>query len=436
MKPDETHDPSLQSWVASANGHEQFPIQNLPLGVFQPASGAPRIGVAIGDQILDLRGLLQSGVTPADLSDIPPEMAGDDLGAFFALAAPRRRALRASLSRLLRADRGAVSEPHLRPHLHEARACRMALPARIGDFSDFYAGIHHAINAGRQFRPDQPLLPNYKHVPIAYHGRSSSIGVSGMTLRRPMGQVTGREGETPTLAPSVRLDFELELGVWLAGGNELGHAIPISQAPDHAAGYCLLNDWSARDIQAWEYRPLGPFLAKSFASTVSPWVVTQEALIPFRVAQPPRPEGDPAPLPYLTDPKDQAAGALNIELELYLKTAQMAGDGPGDRITRTNARQLYWTVAQMIAHHTVNGCNLRPGDLFGTGTISSQTRDGFGSLLEITEGGRTPLDLSTGETRCFLEDGDTVTIRARASGAGYVPIGFGECHATVTAAST
>uniref|UniRef100_UPI0026188D6A fumarylacetoacetase n=1 Tax=Novosphingobium sp. TaxID=1874826 RepID=UPI0026188D6A len=290
----------------------------------------------------------------------------------------------------------------------------------------------HATNIGRQFRPDNPLLPNYKHVPIGYHGRASSVRPSGVPVVRPKGQRKPPEAEQPVYGPCARLDYELELGVWIAQGNEPGDPIAIGTAVDHVAGFCLLNDWSARDLQAWEYQPLGPFLAKNFHTTVSPWVITAEALAPFRVAQPPRPAGDPAPLPYLWDDGDQARGALAVDLEVLISTAAMRAAGlPPHRLSHGPATNMYWTVAQIVAHHASNGCDLRPGDLLGTGTISAPTPDGYGSLMELSTGGKTPVTLPSGETRSFLEDGDEVILAATARAAGFAAIGFGECRATV-----
>jgi fumarylacetoacetase len=318
------------------------------------------------------------------------------------------------------------------PCLFDRAAATPHLPAAIGDYTDFYVGIHHATNVGKVFRPDNPLLPNYKHVPIGYHGRASSIRPSGVPVVRPNGQRKAADADAPVFGPSQRLDYELEMGVWIGRGNALGTPIPISEAADHIAGLCLLNYWSARDIQAWEYQPLGPFLAKNFQSTISPWVVTGGALAPFRTAQPPRPEDDPKPLPYLWDEGDQAHGALAIELEVFLSTAQMrdAGMAP-HRLSRGPAASMYWTIAQIVAHHSSNGCNLNPGDLLGTGTISAPTPDGYGSLLELSGGGKTPIALPTGETRTFLSDGDEITMRACAKAEGYVSIGFGDCTATI-----
>jgi fumarylacetoacetase len=423
---DETHDPALTSWVASANGHGDFPIQNLPFGVFAPRGEDARIGVAIGDAILDLRAAAQAGLLPEDAT---PACADPTLNRLMALPAEPRRTLRRWLSAAL--AHGPMRAV-LTPMLHDAGACALLLPAQIGDYSDFYVGIHHANNIGRQFRPDAPLLPNYKWVPIGYHGRASSIRPSGMPVVRPRGQCKPPEIESPTVGPTQRLDYELELGVWMGPGNDLGTPIPIGEAADHIAGFCLLNDWSARDFQAWEYQPLGPFLAKSFHSTISPWVVTPEALAPFRIAQPPRPEGDPAPLAYLSDADDRAHGALGITLEVFLSTSAMRERGmTAQRLSAGPASNMYWTVHQIVAHHASNGCNLQPGDLLGTGTISAPTADGFGSLMELTEGGREPIRLASGETRGFLEDGDEVVLTAKASAPGRVAIGFGECRAMV-----
>lgn len=431
---DATHDPKLRSWVESANGHPDFPIQNLPLGVFVPPGGgpvaAPRGGVAIGDMILDLAGAQAAGLFRGEAERAAAAATSDSLNALFALGAGPRRALRERLSALL-AD-GAEERPRVERLLYPAAECEVRLPARIGDYTDFYAGIHHATNTGRQFRPDNPLLPNYKYVPIGYHGRASSVVPSGTPVRRPNGQRKPAKEEVPSFGPSRNLDYELELAVWIGPGNAMGEPIPIGRAAEHVAGFGLLNDWSARDIQGWEYQPLGPFLGKSFATTVSPWVITPEAMAPFRAPQAPRPEGDPRPMDYLLDEADQASGALELELEVLLLTPGLKEKGlPPHRLSLGTARDLYWTVAQLVAHHACGGCNLQPGDLFGTGTISGQQEGGFGSLLEITQGGRKPVELASGETRRFLEDGDEVILRARARREGFAPIGFGECRGVV-----
>jgi fumarylacetoacetase len=433
---DQTHDPKRRSWVASANGHPDFPIQNLPLGIVRPPGEGPRGAVAIGDEVLDLSRALECGLLDGLAAEAARAASGPTLNPFFALPQETRAALRRRLSDLLDADgaeRGRV-EPLRGRILHQASACTMQMPARIGDYTDFYAGIHHATNVGKQFRPDNPLLPNYKYVPIGYHGRASSIGISGGEVRRPSGQRKPAADTVPSFGPSRNLDYELELGIWVGPGNALGEPIPIGEASCHVAGFCLLNDWSARDIQGWEYQPLGPFLAKSFASTISPWVITAEALAPFRIPQAARPEGDPAPLDYLLDAADQQGGGLDLELEVLLVTPELTERGlPPHRVALSNARHLYWTAAQMVAHHASGGCNLQPGDLFGTGTISAPDEGGYGSLLETTNGGRQPLTLDSGETRRFLEDGDTVILRAAARRDGFVGIGFGECRATIVA---
>ncbi len=423
---DHTHDPSLQSWVASSRGHPDFPIQNLPLGVFSPLAGAPRGGIAIGDEILDLRAVHEAGLLDEEAQAAAAACAGPSLNALLAMGEAPRQALRDAVSALL--QEGSDERPHL---LHRAADCLMYLPAHVGDYTDFYAGIHHATAVGKQFRPDSPLLPNYKWVPIGYHGRASSLSLSG-DVRRPNGQRKPAAETVPSFGPSRNLDYELELGIWVGAGNALGTAIPIGAAARHIAGYCLLNDWSARDIQGWEYQPLGPFLAKSFRTTVSAWIVTPEALAPFRVPQPARPEGDPAPLPYLLDALDQQSGALDLELEVLLTTPGMKRQRLAPhRLSLGRATDLYWTPAQLLAHHASNGCNLNPGDLLGTGTISSPNPEGSGSLLEITQGGRAPITLPSGEVRRFLEDGDEVALRARAQRPGAASIGFGECRGVV-----
>jgi len=426
---DETHDPDRISWVAGADGHGDFPVQNLPFGIFSPIGGAARAGVAIGDAILDLRAAAFAGLLPQASVEA---VSGTALNALFALPAAERLALRRRLSALLSDE---VHRIDIEGFLYRAVDCALHLPATIGDYTDFYVGIHHANNIGKQFRPDSPLLPNYKYVPIGYHGRASSIRPSGLPVVRPNGQRKAPNEDAPSFGPSRRLDYELELGIWIGRGNELGRPIPIGEAGDHVAGYCLLNDWSARDLQAWEYQPLGPFLAKNFHSTISPWVVTAEALAPFHVAQPVRPAGDPRPLPYLWSDEDQASGALAIDLEVHIQTAGMreAGLAP-HRLSRGPASNMYWTVAQIVTHHASNGCNLNPGDLMGTGTISAPDAAGYGSLMELSGGGARPLALSNGETRTFLEDGDEIILSASASADGYVPIGFGTCRAIVAPA--
>lgn len=429
---------ATRSWVESANDHPDFSLANLPLGVFSRDGDEPRGGVAIGDRILDLRAACEAGLFQGQALDAAQAASGDSLNAFFALGAPARKALRDALQALL--GEGSTQREQLRRMgealLQPMERCRLHVPARVGDYTDFYVGIHHANNVGKLFRPDNPLLPNYKYVPIGYHGRASTIDVSGATVKRPNGQTLPPGASEPTFGPSKRLDHELELGIWIGPGNSRGEPIPIGRAPDHVAGFCLLNDWSARDLQAWEYQPLGPFLSKSFATSVSPWVVTPEALEPFRCAQPARPEGDPQPLPYLYDQGDQQQGALDIELEVLLLTDAMRSKGlAAQRIALSSTRTMYWTVAQMVTHHSVNGCSLQPGDLFGSGTLSGSSPDSLGSLLEITQGGKQPLELANGEKRTFLEDGDEIILKARCRRDGYASIGFGECRGRVTAAA-
>jgi fumarylacetoacetase len=424
---DETHDPQATSWVEGADGHAEFPVQNLPLGVFSPPGGGKRGGVAIGDFVLDLSAV--AGLLEREASDAARLASGETLNALFAEGNAAADALRKGVFALLT---DSSNKREVAPALIPASDCRLHLPFAIGDYTDFYTGIHHATNVGKQFRPDNPLLPNYKYVPIGYHGRASSIRPSGGDVRRPQGQRKSPDGDTPLFGPSQRLDYELEMGIWTSGSNELGSDIKIAEAAEHIAGLCLLNDWSARDLQAWEYQPLGPFLAKNFHSTVSPWVVTNAALAPFRIAQPPRPEGEPAPLPYLLDAEDQAHGAYAIEMEVSLLTAKMRDAGqPAERLSKGPMTSMYWTAAQLVAHHTVNGCNLQPGDLLGTGTLSGEAPESFGSLIELSEGGKAPLTLASGEIRSFLEDGDEVIMTAHAVREGFSAIGFGECRGRI-----
>ncbi|MED5608328.1 fumarylacetoacetase [Pseudomonas sp. JH-2] len=423
-----------RSWIESANGHPDFPLQNLPLGVFSSPGREPRGGVAIGEHILDLKAALAADLFEGEARHAAEAASGASLNAFFALGAGPRRVLREQLQALLAEGSPRQAQmQELGAGLLPAQAgCQLHLPAQVGDYTDFYVGIHHANNVGRLFRPDNPLLPNYKHVPIGYHGRASTVVASGAAVRRPNGQTLAPGAEAPAFGPSKRLDYELELGIWIGPGNAMGEAIGIGQAEQHVAGYCLLNDWSARDVQAWEYQPLGPFLAKNFATSVSPWVVTAEALAPFRKAQPPRPEGDPQPLPYLLDEHDQAHGALDIQLEVLLQTAAMREQGVEPvRLALSNTRNMYWTVAQMVAHHSVGGCKLQAGDLFGSGTLSGPQPEAFGSLLESTFGGKQPLELPGGEQRTFLQDGDEVIFRAWCECEGHPRIGFGECRGVI-----
>ncbi|MDH4581196.1 fumarylacetoacetase [Pseudomonas sp. BN415] len=432
-----TQTDNRRSWIASANGHPDFPLQNLPLGIFSPSNASPRGGIAIGDAIFDLKVASDAGLFSGEAAEAARSACSDSLNAFFALGASARRALRAQLQALLAEGSSAQArlEAMGQALLPSASTCRLHLPAKVGDYTDFYVGIHHANNVGRLFRPDNPLLPNYKYVPIGYHGRASTVCVSGTPVRRPIGQTMPPGNEVPNFGPSKRLDYELELGIWIGQGNEMGESIAIADAQQHIAGYCLLNDWSARDVQAWEYQPLGPFLAKNFGTTVSPWVVTAEALEPFRAAQPARTEGDPQPLPYLLDEADQAKGAFDIELEVLILTKAMREQGLAPhRLALSNTLNMYWTVAQMVAHHSVGGCKLQPGDLFGSGTLSGPQPEAFGSLLESTVGGKQAISLPSGEQRTFLEDGDEVILRARCQREGYPSIGFGECRGILLAA--
>ncbi|MGZ8156770.1 MAG: fumarylacetoacetase [Burkholderiales bacterium] len=426
----ETHDAARQSWVASANGHHSFPLQNLPFGVFCPPGEAPRGGVAIGNQIFDLKRTLEAGLFTGTAEQAARAASGETLNPLMALGRAARIELRRRLCELLAADTrdGREAQKHASGLVHEACDCTLRLPAAVGSYTDFFAGIHHATNAGVRMKREPPLLPNYKYVPVAYHGRASSVIVAGTALRRPSGQRKAPEDAEPTFGPSRKLDMELELGVWVGPGNTLGEPIPISRAAEHIVGLGLLNDWSARDIQSWEYVPLGPFLAKNFGTTVSPWIVTMEALAPFRKPQPPRPQGDPKPLPYLWDDADQESGAFDIALEALIGTDAMRSQGlPPQRLSSSNVKHLYWTLAQLLAHHTCTGCNLQPGDLFGSGTLSAPERSGWGSLWELTEDGAARIALPTGETRAYIEDGDEVILRARAEREGFAPIGFGDC---------
>ncbi len=433
---DETHDPRLTSWVTSANRPgSDFPIQNLPFAVFRRAGSAEtlRCGVGIGDEILDLTALGAAAPGAGPAAEAIAACAAPALNALMALGPRASVALRQMLSRLLRT--GAPHAEALNAALVPQAQAEFAVPARIGDYTDFYTSIHHATAVGRLFRPDQPLLPNYKWVPIAYHGRASSIGVSGQSVRRPHGQLMPRGAERPRLAPSERLDFELELGVLIGAGNPLGEPVPIERAEDHVFGLCLLNDWSARDVQGWEYQPLGPFLAKNFATTVSAWVVTLEALAPFRAPWR-RSSHDPAPLPYLDGAALRAAGTIEIQLEVALETATMRERGLApQRLAQTDFRDCYWSIAQMVAHHTVNGCNLEPGDVLGTGTQSGPLPEQAGSLLELAAAGSRPVELASAETRGFLADGDRVILRGWCERPGFARIGFGEAAGTVVSAA-
>ena len=431
----ETHDPDLRSWVESANQPgTDFPIQNLPFGVFQRAltPEPPRVGVAIGDRILDLRLCHRAGLFEGELAAVGEACLASSLNRLMALGPASWSALRRRVSDLLREDRRRALQKKVEPCLATMAEAVMRMPAEIGDYTDFYASIFHATNVGSMMRPDNPLLPNYKYVPIGYHGRASSVVISGTPVRRPAGQVKAESAMEPVFGASRRLDYELEVGFFVGPGNPLGSPIEVADSESHIFGACLVNDWSARDLQVWEYQPLGPFLAKSFATTISPWVITLEALEPFRVPALIRPEGDPEPLPYLEHPRQRSRGGLDLRLEVSLASDQMrAARMAPFVIARSSLRHLYWTPGQLLTHHASNGCNLRPGDLIASGTVSGPTRESRGCLLELTWKGEQPITLPTGEPRRFLEDGDEVILRGWCEREGWVRIGAGECRGTV-----
>lgn len=437
-----THDASLKSWVASAEAEGcDFPIQNLPFGRFRLAAKKDalpndwKIGLAIGDEILDLREALSIVAWQADIARMLTPLAAGNLNAHMAESPINRSVFRAAMSSALAV--GSSLESKLSNCLVPQASAEMSVPCRIGDYTDFFTSIYHATSVGKLFRPDNPLLPNYKYVPIGYHGRASSINVSGTNFKRPLGQILPPGQEAPVFAPSKRLDYELELAAYISASNVQGEPIVMEDAEDALFGLGLFNDWSARDVQAWEYQPLGPFLAKSFASTVSPWIVTMEALAPFRVPFM-RPGEDPQPMTYLASEKNSASGAISITLEVWLQTKTMADAGvSATKLSTSNfADASYWTLAQLVAHHTVNGCNLQVGDMFGSGTQSGPKPEEGGSLLELSKGGKQPLELPNGERRTFLEDGDTVIFRGHCIAAGHARIGLGEVRATVLPART
>jgi fumarylacetoacetase len=435
----ETHDPNLKSWVESANDPaSDFPIQNLPFGLFTlDPDDLPSIGIAIGEQVLNLSETAET-LWGDDLED---ELADacmlESLERVMSLAPEQLSELRRRVSRLLRADAPQREREVVAEFLLPQQEVQLVLPADIGNYTDFYASVYHATNVGKLFRPDQPLLPNYKWVPIGYHGRASSVVVSGTEVRRPLGQTLADGAERPEFGPSKVLDYELEVGFLVSQYNELGRPIRLDQAEEHIFGLCLVNDWSARDIQRWEYQPLGPFLSKSFATSLSPWVVTLEALAPFRAPAFQRPASDPEPLPYLASSANRAAGGFTIQLEALLLTAQMRERGlPPHRLSRSNTKDLYWTFAQMLTHHTSNGCNLRTGDLIASGTVSGATKESQGCLLELTTRGAEPIELPTGEQRRFLQDGDEVILRGWCERTGFQRIGFGECRGVIAPALT
>ncbi|WP_428717761.1 fumarylacetoacetase [Undibacterium curvum] len=436
LQLNETHDVNLRSWVTSANQPDtDFPIQNLPFAVFRRAGSHQnfRIGVAIGDQILDLAAAHAvhafAGFTELQGGHFTAAVNAANLNGLMQSGAPVWSALRLALSRVLR--EGSPLQGSLHACLSPQNTAEFALPAHIGDYTDFYTSIHHATAVGKLFRPDNPLLPNYKWVPIGYHGRASSIAVSGQHFRRPVGQTKPPTVDEPVFGPAKRMDYELEIGIFIGPGNALGDRIPMDQAESHVFGLCLLNDWSARDVQAWEYQPLGPFLAKNFASTISPWVVTLEALAPYRTVWQ-RDSADPQPMAYLEASSLRSSGAFDIELEVLLQTSKMRETGTAaQRLSLSNFRHSYWTVSQLVTHHTVNGCNLNAGDLLGSGTQSGPAPEEAGSLLELTEGGKKPLQLANGEQRIFMEDGDTIIMRGWAKKDGAARIGFGEVSGTL-----
>ena len=429
----ETHDPALRSWVDSANDPAtDFPIQNLPFGAFlSPDDESERIGVAIGDQVVDLFASFEAGAFETqgdDAREAARACAGPSLNPLMAMEPRFWSALRHALSRLLRESRENREALRLLP-LAEVD---LLMAVEVGDYSDFYASIDHALNVGRLLRPDQPLLPNYKYIPIGYHGRASSLVLSGHPVRRPRGQTKAPDAPAPSFGPSNLLDYELEVGIFVGPANELGWPTPLEESEARIFGLCLLNDWSARDIQGWEYQPLGPFLSKSFLTSLSPWIVTHEALAPFRAPSLSRPEGDPQPLPYLDGRLDRERGAFDVELEVCLRTEKMrAANAEPYRLSHSRLRDLYWTPAQMITHHGSNGCNLRPGDLLGSGTVSGPLKENRGCLLELTSRGAEPLELPSGEQRKFLLDGDEVILRGHCQKEGARRIGFGECRGVV-----
>jgi fumarylacetoacetase len=432
----ETHHASLESWVESANQPGcDFPIQNLPFGIFRTDRKADRVGTAIGDFVLDLGEAFRTGLLIGVDVTFAPFFQSSYLNPLMTLTPPERAEIRLSISRLLRtgSTRREDAEKLMTP-LHDALLLR---PSLQRGYTDFYASIHHATRVGQLFQPDQPLLPNYKWVPIAYHGRASTLLVSGTPVRRPNGQSKAPDAAEPSFGPSRRLDYELEVGFYGAGLQRIGEPLSIAKAEEHIFGVCLVNDWSARDIQAWEYQPLGPFLAKNFATSVSPWVVTMEALAPFRIPASQRPAGDPQPLPYLFSDDNQHSGGVDITLEVLLASAKMQLQGmPPVTLSRGSFRDMYWTMAQMVTHHTSNGCNLMAGDLLASGTVSGPRRESAGCLLELTEAGRRTITLPTGEERCFLEDGDEVILRGWCQRDGFRKIGLGECRGLILPAAS
>ncbi|WP_322011593.1 fumarylacetoacetase [Paraburkholderia sp. J12] len=430
---DFTHDPERISWVPGANGHNDFPVQNLPLGIFSSANMDRRAGVAIGDKIVDLRALYESVVSEDARAILEPVAYVKELNSFIARGEHPRIALRHLLFRFLTENpERLIEQTPLDSILIAMKDCTLHLPVRINNYTDFFAGVHHAENAARRRQIPGGQFPNYPYVPIAYHGRASSIRPSGHAMRRPRGQFRIADAPEPVVGPTRKLDFELEFGTWIASGNELGHPIDIRDAHQHIAGYCLSNDLSARDIQVWEAQPLGPFLAKNFGTVVSPWLITPEAIAPFRTARRARGPEEPAVLQYLDDTADAASGGVVVNLEVWLSSRQMrSAEIPATCISATSTRELYWTAAQMIAHHTIGGCDLQPGDLLGSGTISGTVPASGGSMIELTNDGASPVEIGNGELRAFLEDGDEVVFVGRCHRQGFASIGFGECRAVI-----
>ncbi len=426
---DRTHDPRVKTWVPSAIGHRHFPVQNLPLGMVDYA-GRPTVATRIGEEVLPLTAALGQGWGAGLTAELRDALTQQTLAPLASLSPTSWTILRHSLF-------DALTDPAYRPRLGVVLAPHQAvppcLPFVIGDYTDFYASIHHATNVGSMFRPEQPLLPNYKWVPIGYHGRSSSIVLDGTPVRRPVGQLRNPDGLSPVFEASRRLDYELELGFFIGGSQQLGETLTTEKAAERLFGAVLLNDWSARDIQSWEYQPLGPFLSKNFATSISPWIITRDALLPFRTTLPPRPAGDPAPLPHLQGPQSDLT--WRVDLEVSIHTPEMRSERrPPVLVTRVNyAEAMYWSPVQMIVHHTSNGCNLRQGDLLGSGTVSGTTPLSRGCLLERSWQGQDPVSLGQGETRKFLVDGDDVIVEGICNAPGAIPIGFGQCTGRVLA---
>jgi fumarylacetoacetase len=435
----QTHDSNLKSWIESANREDtDFPIQNLPFCVFTRACTYEnvRVGVAVGDFVLDVYACYECCLFDDESFTLAVGTNNYCLDhSIMKKNKSLQAAFRKRLVEILREDASAETKKNVERNLIPLAEVQFYLPVHIGDYTDFYCSIFHATNVGSMFRPDNPLLENYKFVPIGYHGRASSIVASGTEIVRPKGQNRSDQNAPPTFGACKNLDYEMEVGFYIGTGNELGEPIPIDQAEEHIFGLCLVNDWSARDIQAWEYQPLGPFLAKNFATTVSPFVVTMEALAPFRTNAFARADGDPQPLEYLSSEENEKSGGFDINLEVYIQTAKMREDAAEPfLLSRSNTRDLYWTIAQMLTHHASNGCNLQTGDLMATGTVSGEAKDARGCLLELTWRGKEPVKLPNGEERRFLEDGDEIIMRGFCEREGFKRIGFGECRGVVVAA--